>query len=86
MQVGKIDSAHKGKMENYLKALLFTNPARHVAKGAVFNGAEVVLVQANRTPEGECKLWESMEFTMALGRALMVSPFVKVASMHVVLL
>ena len=62
-----IDKGHKGKMESYLLSLMNANPGRHVAKGAVFNGADVVLFKATRA-QGELQLHESLELSMGAGR------------------
>lgn len=67
VQVGPIDSAHKGKLESYLMALLRANSGRRFARGAVFNGADAVLCEARRQPEGGLLLYESHELSMESG-------------------
>lgn len=69
-QVGDIDSEHKGKLECCLIDLLEATPGRCFAKGAVFNGAEVVLYEARRNEDGKVFLYESPMVSMATGAAL----------------
>ena len=68
VQVGTIDNAHKGRMEAYLTSLLNMNPDRHMAKGAVFNGADIVMFEATRTESEGVQHLESHEMTMAAGK------------------
>ena len=65
-QVGTIDTAHKGKVESYMLSLLANNPDRPFVKGAVFNGAEVVLHMAVREEKGT-QLFESHELNLLSG-------------------
>ena len=55
-------------MEAYLSSLLDLNPDRHMAKGAVFNGADIVMFKATRVgSDGGIQVLESHELTMAAG-------------------
>ena len=49
--MGSIDKSHQGKIESYLEELLDANVDRPWARGAVFNGSDVVFFQATRTRE-----------------------------------
>ena len=51
--MGVIDNAHLGKMQCYLRELLEANPDRPWARGAVFNGSDVVFFQATRSKREE---------------------------------
>ena len=55
-------------MEAYLTSLLNMNPDRHMAKGAVFNGADIVMFEATRTESEGVQHLESHEMTMAAGK------------------
>jgi hypothetical protein len=58
--VGAIDKEHLGKMQYYLRELLKANPDRPWARGAVFNGSDVVFFQATRSTKEE----DPVEFQM----------------------
>ena len=55
-------------MEAYLSSLLDMNPDRHMAKGAVFNGADIVMFEATRSKSEGVQHLESHELTMAAGK------------------
>ena len=49
LKVDVIDKAHQGKMQCYLRELLDANLDRPWARGAVFNGSDLVFFQATRS-------------------------------------
>ena len=51
--MGVIDKEHLGKMQCYLQGLLKANQDRPWARGAVFNGSDVVFFQATRSMREE---------------------------------
>lgn len=53
-------------MEYYLMAALEALPGRHLAKGAVFNGADVIFYEARRE-DGEIVMYESEQLTLSTG-------------------
>lgn len=72
LQTGPLDDHHRGKLLCYLGALLDATPGRALAKGALFNGRDLELFQAETTMSGssDCELKISPPRVLATGESV----------------